>query len=940
MTATVSAEMQAVGASRGRAAERRVVRAVLDRARRGTGGVVLVEGEPGIGKSLLLRESVDEAAGHGFSLAVDSADQLGQAIPFFTLRRALGEPFGRQVAALADDDLPGVPAWWISQMRAHLEQQAAAGPVLVCLDDVQWACPATLAALWTLPQELKGHPVAWILARSISQRRDAEHLFGLLEQDGATRVRLAPLPEEGMTALLTEAFGVPPHPRLRALAAGAAGNPRLLCELISGLREEGAVRVSGDSATLVSGRLPARLHGAARQRLSGVSSQARHVLVTAAVLGDSFRLEDIAEMLGETPALLLPAVEETMAAGITVAGENEFSFRHQLLRRALGDTIPWPGRKALHRHYAQILLGRGESAALAASHLLQAADPDNPASLADLDAAAAQTLQSAPQTAADLAFRVLELTPPGDQEALPRAVAAAEALAVAGRLDLADRVAGDTLAQPLPPVAEARLRCVLSSVLCSRGDAPEAAAEAKLVLDLPELPHEVRDEAMTAYLRALAGARDEAARPLARRVLAEQHRHGRHVVVAALIGLAVTSWDRGAADEALDLLRDAARRETAVWPDARHVQPLIALAAALVDLRQLEEAETILEAANGQALRTIPAQTAASIVRARIHLANGRLADAEAAAGDALAIAETLGAHGYASAARCLLGVIALRGGDVTAAAQHLADGIVPRPHVGEVYARPELTMAQVQVSEARDCRSAAVSAIRAAFGELGTRPGLLLGDPATAASLTRTALAAGETGLAAAVADAAEALAEANPGYPAVTAAAAHSLGLARRDPALLAEAAARHPDRWARASAAEDLGRLHAERGDHDPAVRHLTEAVKGYLEVGAAADVARTRRSLRKLGVRHRDWTRPALRPLTGWDSLTEAEHAAAELVAQGLNNRQVAGRMYVSEHTVAFYLRQAFRKLDIRSRVQLARIVIEHRPAAGNGSAAAN
>lgn len=146
----------------------------------------------------------------------------------------------------------------------------------------------------------------------------------------------------------------------------------------------------------------------------------------------AFRLEDVAEMLDQTPAVLLPAVEETMAAGITTAGENEFSFRHQLLRRAVGDMIPQPGRKALHRQYGQILLNRGESAALAASHLLQAADPGNPASLADLDAAAEQTLRSAPQTAADLASRVLELTPPGDPDALPRAVAAASELVAQG----------------------------------------------------------------------------------------------------------------------------------------------------------------------------------------------------------------------------------------------------------------------------------------------------------------------------------------------------------------------------------------------------------------------------------------------------------------------------------------------------------------------------
>ena len=72
----------------GRQAERRAVRDLLDRARRGNGGVMLVEGEPGIGKSLLLRESVDDAAGLGFSLAVDTADQLRPGDP--VLRAAPG----------------------------------------------------------------------------------------------------------------------------------------------------------------------------------------------------------------------------------------------------------------------------------------------------------------------------------------------------------------------------------------------------------------------------------------------------------------------------------------------------------------------------------------------------------------------------------------------------------------------------------------------------------------------------------------------------------------------------------------------------------------------------------------------------------------------------------------------------------------------------------
>ena len=111
---------------------------------------------------------------------------------------------------------------------------------------------------------------------------------------------------------------------------------------------------------------------------------------------------------------------------------------------------------------------------MAAGHLLQAAHPGDPASLADLDRAAAQTLGPAPQAAADLALRALELTPPGAPGALTRSVAAAEALAAAGRLDQAARIARDMLAQPLPPASEAQLRCALSSVLCARGQASDA----------------------------------------------------------------------------------------------------------------------------------------------------------------------------------------------------------------------------------------------------------------------------------------------------------------------------------------------------------------------------------------------------------------------------------------------------------------------------------
>jgi DNA-binding CsgD family transcriptional regulator len=275
-----------------------------------------------------------------------------------------------------------------------------------------------------------------------------------------------------------------------------------------------------------------------------------------------------------------------------------------------------------------------------------------------------------------------------------------------------------------------------------------------------------------------------------------------------------------------------------------------------------------------------------------------------------------------------VLAVIELRRGDLAAAAQHLARCLATGPQFADLYARPETTLARAQITEATDGPALALSHLRLR-ADLQTRPGLLLGDPALPAWLTRTALAAGDPGLAAHAARTAQSLADALPQFPALAAAAAHAQGLINGDLARLAQAATQHPDPWARASAAEDLAVRHTRHGDRDQAISHLKNALGEYRQAGADRDQARVRRRLRQLGIRRRHWATPAARPVTGWDSLTDTEQVVAGLVAEGLNNNQVAARMYISTHTVAHHLRQSFRKLNIASRVELTRIVISER-----------
>jgi DNA-binding CsgD family transcriptional regulator len=319
----------------------------------------------------------------------------------------------------------------------------------------------------------------------------------------------------------------------------------------------------------------------------------------------------------------------------------------------------------------------------------------------------------------------------------------------------------------------------------------------------------------------------------------------------------------------------------------------------------------------------LPVTMAANIL-SRLHLAAGRVDEAVAEARLGLADAERLEQELQLPLALSTLATVALRRGELAQAAEYIERCRVPlRGAVGESEVR--VAWLEGQLTAAQADSGWAMDRLAELYDDPAALRLLLAQEPVAAGWLVRNALAARDPGRARAVAVCADLLGAEYPDNPDLAAAAAHARGLLTGSGPQLRQAARCYRDPWARSSAAEDLGVLSTEHGprpDRQQAISSLEEALSGYEATGALRDLARVRGRLRRLGVRRRHWSRTD-GPVSGLTSLTGTERAVADLVAAGLTNRQVATRMFLSPHTVAFHLRHIFRKLEVSSRVELAR-----------------
>ena len=188
-----------------------------------------------------------------------------------------------------------------------------------------------------------------------------------------------------------------------------------------------------------------------RERLEGMSPEARRAATVAAVLGRSFRFDDLVTMLGTAPAPLLEAVEELVRADILAEDADGLRFRHDLICEAVLDTVPAPARRALDRQAAEVLLRAGALPVEIAARLADSAEAG--------DAVAAQVLHQAARTlaasdlaaACDFSVKALELIADDAPERVPLVKETALLLHLCGRVDAARAFAADALVHALTP---------------------------------------------------------------------------------------------------------------------------------------------------------------------------------------------------------------------------------------------------------------------------------------------------------------------------------------------------------------------------------------------------------------------------------------------------------------------------------------------------------
>jgi DNA-binding CsgD family transcriptional regulator len=892
----------------------------------GEGGVVVVDGPPGSGRTRLLAETRARAFAASLSCRHGAGAPSGLPVPFGPLLEALctGPAPLLGATALHAVDEADLRSWTLREVRDRLARSAEREPLVICLDDVQWSDPVTLASLTVLLDGLADLPLLWVLALGPVPGDASGSISALkrIRESGGHRIVLGPMPDRAVVALAADLLQAEPGEAVMRVARRALGMPRLVVELLQGMREEGLVTIRDGVALTTDETIPRRFHAMVRDRLDRLSPPARQGLQVASVLDRTFTVEDLKGLTGAPADEIAALTDEAVQAGILLGTGTLLHFPHDLIRQAISETLPAALRRWLRRQAVDIHLARGGRVVDVAAALAETAVPGDHQAVTLLREAAAGLAATAPSKAVAMNRRALELAGaigPDTAEIVDETV---EILGREGRYAEAKALADTALRSCLTPETEARLRLRVAR-LVSHSSSAEAVRQCRTGLALPGLPEALRTRLSAVEALHLSQKGDAEQAIAATRRVADSDDAAKATALVAASRVELSRLNIGLAFELQDRADSLAARSGTPrppWVSEACGRSFLLTASAQIQAA-LREADAGVRAARraGNAAAAI----LWSMSRARILLDAGRLAAARTEADAALASADDLGSGEFADiTARYTLGRAAVRLGDREGIRRCADDGARMMGAEAPAVRRTGAWLAALAADALGDTARVG-ELIKAAWEDArGSSPGAPP-DPADHVMLTRLALGAGLPGLAAAAADRAAGL---DSGFPFLRGVAAQVRGIVDDDPDLLLHAVKLFKDAerpLVHASAAEDAGRTLSAYGD--PAARDLLNtALDLYEDSGAARDAARVRRRLRLLGVRRTH--RPRDSAEQGRWGLTAAEVKVARLVAQGATNRQVAEQLFLSRHTVNTHLRNIFTKWDINSRVDLARLVL--------------
>jgi ATP/maltotriose-dependent transcriptional regulator MalT len=961
----------------GRAGELASLDRILDELDRGCPGAIEVAGEPGIGKTRLLREVAARAGARGHLVLSGAASEFERDLPFSVFVDALDEYVaGLEPGRLAGLDdavqaelaqvFPSLSAPAGGQrvspqheryrshraVRALLEQLAQTLPLILVLDDFHWADSASVELLGAL---LRRRPAAAVLTVvALRPRQTPERLAITLERAyraaAVTRVDLGALTRDEARQLLGGRFDVA---RAALLYQESGGNPFYL-EQLARSPARSPQFTSAPEISLTGLGVPAAVVASLAEELTLLSDAGRLVLEGAAVAGDPFEPELAAAAAATSEAAAMHAVDELLALDLirTTEVPRRFRFRHPLVRRAVYEVTAGGWRLGAHERCADALAARGTTAAARAHHVERSARQGDLAAVAVLREAGEATARLAPESAARWfggALRLLPQTAPAEDR-VELLLARSWALAAVGRFTDSHAAALEAVA--LVPGQPSALNTTVATACASveRFLGRYEHAHARLVRALRLLPETASVERaellIELTLNEFYRSRYEAMRDWAAPAVSAAKEVGDAALIAAAAVMPAfadamtgpTEIARSRRAHAAALVDELSDDELSLRPDAAG---WLAIAEVYLDL--YADADAHASRALGLARTSGRGDPLHRLypVLPRVWYVRGKLAEATELLDGAIEAGRLLGSPPALAGNLFNRSVIALAAGDLDTALATAEESVELTRDLDEgfVTAWAAARLAGVLFETGQPDRAIELLLGRAGGAELTLIPG---GWRAYCLELlTRCWLALDRPGKAGHAAALAEVMAAAVQLPLAATWAgrATAAVALDAGDADLAAEHALASADTADAVGAPIEAalsrtvaGRALAGAGKKDRAAAELQRAAAALDACGAWRYRQSAERELRKLGHHIHRRTRPGTTDRASLQALTERELQVARLVVDRKTNPQIAAELFLSQKTVETHLRNIFHKMGVTSRTALARAVERAGPTA--------